>query len=127
MMAQHAVQINPDLIINTATLRANKIVSGKSTLLTVKAVGDAATIVVLGADSNPAALRDVFGPTIEDEISAFQAIWCVFGNSGDILIFTVILYDTLGRRSSNTKQLTVTIRGCSITPIKSSVIYMVMN
>lgn len=111
MMAQHAVQINPDLIINTATLRANKTVSGKSTLLTVKAVGDAATIVVLDADSNPVTFRDVFGPTVvEDGVSTIQARWYVFGNRGDILIFTVILYDTLGRRSSNTKQVTVTIK-----------------
>lgn len=110
MMAQHAVQINPDLIINTATLRANKIVSGKSPLLVVKAVGDAATIVVLDADSNPVTFRDVFGPTVKDGVSTIQARWYVFGNHGDILIFTVILYDTLGRRSSNTKQVTVTIK-----------------
>lgn len=110
MMAQHAVQINPDLIINTATLRANKVASGKAPLLTVKAVGDAATIVVLDADSNPVTFRDVFGPTVEDGVSTIQARWYVFGNRGDILIFTVILYDTLGRRSSNTKQVTVTIK-----------------
>ena len=110
MMAQHAVQINPDLIINTATLLANKIVSGKNAILTVQAVGDAATIVVLDADSNPVTLRDVFGPTVKDGISTFRARWYVFGNRGDILIFTVILYDTLGRRSSNTKQVTVTIK-----------------
>lgn len=110
MMAQHAVQINPDLIINTAVLRNNKIMSGKNATLTVHAVGDAATIVVLDADSNPVTFRKAVGPTVEDGISTFQAIWYVFGNSGDILIFTVILYDTLGRRSSNTKQLTVTIK-----------------
>lgn len=110
MMAQHAVQINPDLIINTATLRANEVASGKAPLLTVKAVGDAATIVVLDADSNPVTFRQVVGPTVKDGISTFKAWWYVFGNRGDILIFTVILYDTLGRRSSNTKQLTVTIK-----------------
>lgn len=110
MMAQHAVQINPDLIINTATLRSNKVFSGKTPLLTVHAVGDAATIVVLDADSNPVTFRKVVGPTVKDGISTFQASWLVTGNRGDILIFTVILYDTLGRRSSNTKQVTVTIK-----------------
>lgn len=110
MMAQHAVQINPDLIINTAVLRANKIVSGKYALLTVKAVGDAATIVVLDADSNPVTFKNLAGPVVKDGISTFQATWFVTGNRGDILIFTVILYDTLGRRSSNTKQVTVTIK-----------------
>lgn len=109
MMAQHAVQINPDLIINTATLRAYKVFSGKYPLLTVHAVGDAATIVVLDANSNPVTFTNVAGPVVKDGISVFQARWQVFGNRGDILIFTVILYDTLGRRSSNTKQLTVTI------------------
>lgn len=110
MMAQHAVQINPDLIINFAGLRAYKILSGKSTWLTVHAVGDAATIVVLDADSNPVTFRKVAGPTVNDGVSTFQASWYVFGNRGDILIFTVILYDTLGRRSSNTKQVTATIK-----------------
>lgn len=110
MMAQHAVQINPDLIINTAKLRGYKILSGKSAMLAVHAVGDAATIVVLDADSNPVTFKKVAGPTVNDGVSTFQAIWYVFGNRGDILIFTVILYDTLGRRSSNTKQVTVTIK-----------------
>lgn len=110
MMAQHAVQINPDLIINSALLKANTIVSGKNAMLTVHAVGDAATIVVLDADSNPVTFRKVVGPTVKGGISVFQAVWYVFGNRGDILIFTVILYDTLGRRSSNTKQVTVTIK-----------------
>ena len=110
MMAQHAVQINPDLIINTAALRGYKIVSGKSAMLTVKAVGDAATIVVLDADSNPVTFWKVAGPAVNNGISTFQAAWHVTGNAGDILIFTVILYDTLGRRSSNTKQVTVTIK-----------------
>lgn len=110
MMAQHAVQINPDLIINTATLRANKIVSGKTAMLTVRAVGDAATIVVLDADSNPVTFKKVAGPAVNDGVSTFQAVWTVTGNRGDILIFTVILYDTLGRRSSNTKQVTATIK-----------------
>lgn len=110
MMAQHAVQINPDLIINSAALRANKIVSGKSTWLTVRAVGDAATIVVLDADSNPVTFRAVNGPVVKNGISQFLASWYVTGNSGDILIFTVILYDSIERRSSNTKQVTVTIK-----------------
>ena len=110
MMAQHAVQINPDLIINTAVLRGYHILSGKSAWLTVRAVGDAATIVVLDADSNPVTFYKVAGPNLNNGISEFQARWFVFGNPGDILIFTVILYDTLGRRSSNTKQVTVTIK-----------------
>lgn len=111
MMAQHAVQINPDLIIKTAALRAYKIVSGKSAWLTVKVVGDAATIVVLDADSNPVTFRNVAGPIVDKSgVPTFQAVWTVTGNIGDILIFTVILYDSLGRRSSNTKQVTVTIK-----------------
>ena len=110
MMAQHAVQINPDLIINTAALRANKIVSGKGAMLTVYAVGDAASIVVLDETGNPVEFKKVAGPVLKNEMSSFQAAWTVTGNRGDILIFTVILYDTLGRRSSNTKQVTVTIK-----------------
>lgn len=109
MMAQHTVRINPDLIINFAGLRYTNILSGKSAFLTAKVSGDADSIVVLNADGNAVEFKHV-ASKVEDGITTFQAIWVVTGNHGDILIFTVIVYDTLGRRSVNTKQVTVTIK-----------------
>lgn len=109
MMAQHAVRINPDLIINSAVLQATNIVSGKSAILTAKVAGDADSIVVLDADGNPVEFIRV-ASTVKNGITTFRAAWSVTGNLGDILIFTVIVYDTLGRRSVNTKQVTVTIK-----------------
>lgn len=109
MMAQHAVRINPDLIINSASLRNTNIVSGKSAFLTAKVSGDADSIVVLDADGNAVEFKKV-ASKVDNGITTFQAIWTVTGNRGDILIFTVIVYDTLGRRSVNTKQVTVTIK-----------------
>nr|DAI24323.1 MAG TPA: hypothetical protein [Caudoviricetes sp.] len=109
MMAQHAVRINPDLIINSAGLQATKIVSGKSAVLTAKVAGDADSIVVLDADGNPVEFKHVVS-NVENGITTFRAVWTVTGHLGDILIFTVIVYDTLGRRSVNTVQVTVTIK-----------------
>lgn len=109
MMAQHAVRINPDLIINSAVLLATNIVSGKSAILTAKVAGDADSIVVLDADGNPVEFKSV-ASIVKNGITTFRAGWSVTGNRGDILIFTVIVYDTLGRRSVNTKQVTVTIK-----------------
>lgn len=109
MMAQHAVRINPDLIINSAVLKATNIVSGKTATLTAKVSGDADSIVVLNADGNPVELIRV-ASYVKNGITTFQAVWTVTGHQGDILIFTVIVYDKLGRRSVNTKQVTVTIK-----------------
>ena len=109
MMAQHAVRINPDLIINSAALEATNIVSGKTAMLTAKVSGDADSIVVLDADGNPVEFIRVASNVING-ITTFNAVWTVTGNRGDILIFTVIVYDTLGRRSVNTEQVTVTIK-----------------
>lgn len=109
MMAQHAVRINPDLIINSADLRGTHIVSGRNAMLTAKVTGDADSIVVLDADGNPVEFKRV-ASSVQNGITTFQAIWTVTGNRGDILIFTVIVYDTLGRRSVNTEQVTVTIK-----------------
>ena len=109
MMAQHAVRINPDLIINSAALKATHIVSGRNALLTAKVSGDADSIVVLNADGNPVEFVRV-ASNVKNGITTFTATWTVTGNHGDILIFTVIVYDTLGRRSVNTEQVTVTIK-----------------
>ena len=109
MMAQHAVRINPDLIINLASLRNANIVSGKNATLTAKVSGDAASIVVLDADGNAVEFKKV-ASNEKNGIVTFQAVWTVTGNRGDVLNFTVVVYDSNGLRSSNTVPVTVTIK-----------------
>lgn len=101
--------INEDLVIESAALRASKIVSGKNAMLTVKVSGDAASIVVLDADGNAVEFKKV-ASNEKNGIVTFQAVWTVTGNRGDVLNFTVVVYDSNGLRSSNTVPVTVTIK-----------------
>ena len=101
--------INEELVIESAALRATKIVSGKNAMLTAKVSGDAASIVVLDADGNAVEFKKV-ASNEKNGIVTFQAVWTVTGNRGDVLNFTVVVYDSNGLRSSNTVPITVTIK-----------------
>lgn len=101
--------INEDLVIESAALKAAKIVSGKNAMLTAKVNGDAASIVVLDADGNAVEFKKV-ASNEKNGIVTFQAVWTVTGNRGDMLNFTVVVYDSNGLRSSNTVPITVTIK-----------------
>lgn len=101
--------INEELVIESAALRATKIVSGKNAMLTAKVSGDAASIVVLDADGNAVEFKKV-ASNEKNGIVTFQAVWTVTGNRGDVLNFTVVVYDSNGLRSSNTMPITVTIK-----------------
>lgn len=101
--------INEDLVIKSAALRAAKIVSGKNAMLTAKVSGDAVSVVVLDADGNAVEFKK-FASNEKNGIVTFQAIWTVTGSRGDILSFTVVVYDSNELRSSNTVPITVTIK-----------------
>ena len=101
--------INEELVINSAVLKATKIVSGKNATLTAKVSGDAASIVVLDADGNAVEFKKV-ASNEKNGIVTFQAVWTVTGNRGDVLNFTVVVYDSNGLRSVNTLPITVTIK-----------------
>ena len=101
--------INEELVIESAALRATKIVSGENAMLTAKVSGDAASIVVLDADGNAVEFKKV-ASNEKNGIVTFQAVWTVTGNRGDVLNFTVVVYDSNGLRSSNTVPVTVTIK-----------------
>lgn len=101
--------INEDLVIESAALKATKIVSGKNAMLTAKVSGDAASVVVLDADGNAVEFKKV-ASNEKNGIVTFQAVWTVTGSRGDILSFTVVVYDSNGLRSSNTVPITVTIK-----------------
>lgn len=102
-------EVNDALVINSAVLKATKVVSGKNATLTAKVSGDAASIVVLDADGNAVELKKS-ASSVKNGIVTFQALWTVTGNRGDVLNFTVVVYDSNGLRSSNTVPLTVTIK-----------------
>ena len=100
---------NEDLVINSAVLKASKIVSGKNATLTAKVSGDVDTIVVLDADGNEVEFSKL-ASNEKDGIVTFQAVWSVTGSRGDVLYFTVVAYDFDGLRSSNAVSITVTIK-----------------
>lgn len=102
-------EVNDALVINSAVLKATKVVSGKNATLTAKVSGDAASIVVLDADGNAVELKKS-ASSAKNDIVTFQTVWTVTGNRGDVLNFTVVVYDSNGLRSSNTVPLTVTIK-----------------
>lgn len=102
-------EVNDALVIDSAVLKATKVVSGKNATLTAKVSGDAASIVVLDADGNAVELKKS-ASSVKNGIVTFQALWMVTGNRGDVLNFTVVVYDSNGLRSSNTVPLTVTIK-----------------
>ena len=102
-------EINENLLIASAVLRANKIVSGKNATLTAKVSGDAASIEVLDADGNAVEFKK-YASSSKNGLVTFQAIWSVTGSRGDVLSFTVVAYDSDGLRSSNTVPITVTIK-----------------
>ena len=106
---QSGSNINKNLIINSAVLRGYNIVSGKNATLTAKVSGDAASIVVLDADGNAVEFKKVVSNE-KNGIVTFQAVWTVTGNRGDVINYSVICYDKSGRRSANTKTITVTIK-----------------
>lgn len=106
---QSGSNVNKNLIIKSAALRATHIVSGKIASLTVKAASDAASIVVLDANGNAVEFKKVVSNE-KNGIVTFQAAWTVTGNRGDVLNYVVMVYDSNGLRSANTETVTVTIK-----------------
>ena len=101
--------VNEELVINSAVLRGTKIVSGKNAMLTAKVSGDAVSVVVLDADGNAVEFKKIVSNE-KNGIVTFQAVWTVTGSRGDVLNYTVMVYDANGLRSSNTMPVTVTIK-----------------
>lgn len=101
--------INEELVIESAALRAAKIVSGKNAMLTAKVSGDAVSVVVLDADGNAVEFKKV-ASNEKNGIVTFQAVWTVTGSRGEVINYTVMAYDANGLRSVNTLPITVTIK-----------------
>lgn len=102
-------KVNEELVINSAVLKADKIVSGKNAILTAKISGDADSLVVLDANGNAVEFIKI-ASTVRNGIVTFQAVWSVTGSRGDSLSYTVMAYDAEGLRSANTIPITVTIK-----------------
>lgn len=101
--------VNENLEIKSAALRAEKVVSGKSATLAVKADEAAKKLVVLDADGNEVEFQKVTSK-VADGIVTYQAMWTVTGNRGDVIPYTVVVYDENGLASVNTKEISVTIK-----------------
>lgn len=101
--------INEELVIDSAALKAQKIVSGKNAILTAKVSGDVVSIVVLDANGNAVEFKkSAFSE--KNGIVTFQAVWTVTGSRGEVINYTVMAYDANGLRSANTLPITVTIK-----------------
>ena len=101
--------INEELVIDSAALKATKIVSGKNATLTVKTGVAADSLVVLDADGNAVEFKKA-ASNEKNGVVTFQAVWSVTGSRGDELNYTVMVYDADGLRSANTMPITVTIK-----------------
>lgn len=104
-----STQINENLVITSASLKPAKVASGKIATLGVKCTDDAATLVILDADNNKVEFKKS-ASSVKNGVTSFTATWTVTGNRGDVLNYTVVVYDSNGYRSSNTKQISVTIK-----------------
>lgn len=103
------VQINAGLGITSASLNSKSVVSGKQVKLTVKATAGANELVVLDSEGN----RVEFTKCTSKEnrgVVTFTATWEVTGNVGEVMSYTVIVYDSDGARSVNTETVNVTVK-----------------
>ena len=103
------VQINAGLGITSASLNAKSVVSGKQVKLTVKATAGADELVVLDSEGN----RVEFTKCTSKEsrgVVTLTATWEVTGSVGEVMSYTVFVYDSDGARSVNTETVNVTVK-----------------
>ena len=103
------VPVNENLTVTSAALMADNVVSGKFAIAAVKAGADAVKLTVVDASGNEVELARS-ASTTKDGVVTFQAMWKVTGSRGDVLRFTVRVYDADGLASVNTMNVTVTIK-----------------
>lgn len=103
------VLVNENLTINSASLRASLIVSGKSTVLTVKAGSEAQTIVITDGDGNVVTL-DKCVRKVSNGVATFNIMWTVTGDLGEVQEYTIRAYDINDLASVNVETVTVTIK-----------------
>ena len=101
--------INEDLLIESAALKAAKIVSGKNAMLTAKVSGEVETLVVMDENGNVVEFEKIASST-KNGVATFKAVWTVTGSRGEVINYTVMAYDANGLRSVNTLPITVTIK-----------------
>lgn len=101
--------INEGLVIESAVLKAAKIVSGKNAMLTAKVSGEVETLVVMDENGNVVEFEKIASST-KNGVATFKAVWTVTGSRGEVINYTVMAYDANGLRSVNTLPITVTIK-----------------
>ncbi|MDY5859529.1 MAG: fibro-slime domain-containing protein, partial [Eubacteriales bacterium] len=103
------VQINAGLGITSASLNAKSVVSGKQVKLTVKATAGADELVVLDSEGNRVEFTKCTSKKSRGVVT-FTAKWEVTGSVGEVMSYTVIVYDSDGARSVNTETVNVTVK-----------------
>ena len=101
--------VNENLTINSASLKASSIVSGKVATLTVKASADASSIVVTGPDGAEVTPTRAQTKASGDTVT-FLFMWKVTGSRGDVLDYSIRVFDKDGLASVNTESVSVTIK-----------------
>ena len=103
------VPVNEEMMINSAALRATKVVSGKTAILTVKADAEAQTVVITDADGN---IMENFSCTrkVSAGVATFTINWKVTGSRGQSFTYTIRVYDEDKLASVNTETVTVTVK-----------------
>lgn len=102
--------VNEALTIDSAALKATKIVSGKLATLSVKAGSEADSLVVTGPDGVVVEPTRSQKKQASDGTVTFMYMWTVTGNRGDVLDYSIRVYDASGLASVNTETVTVTIK-----------------
>lgn len=102
--------VNENLVINSAALKASKVVTGKTATLTVKATAEAARIEVIGPDGTTVTPTREQTKTGADGTVTFLYMWTVTGSRGDELVYTINVYDANDLPAVNSESVTVTIK-----------------
>ncbi len=103
------VPVNENLTIDSAALKAAKVVSGRLATATVKVSGDVDHIAITDADGVEVEYYRLTSKASGSQM-VYTAIWTVTGSRGDELNFNVRAYDAEGLASVNEEVLTVTIK-----------------
>jgi len=101
--------VNENLSIVSASLKADSVVSGKVATVSGKVTPEVAAFVITDDEGN------VVEPErctmkADGDIMRFSLIWKVTGSRGDVQKFTVTAYDANGLASVNQETVTVTIK-----------------
>lgn len=104
-----AVEVNENLVINSAKFSGTKVASGRTVTLTVVTTVGAENVEIYDEDGN-AVNASVSAKKASGDKVTFTYKWTVTGSKGDELNYTVRALDANGALSVNEETVTITIR-----------------